>query len=291
MDEKKIMVTIDCLTYNHENYIADAIESFLAQKTKFDIEILIHDDASTDGTADIIRQYEKRYPDIINPIYQTENQYSKGIAVYFSNHNRAKGKYHALCEGDDYWTDPYKLQKQVDFLEDNTDLVYCYHDASVLDFNGELINVDPGDDIINTPSERTISTFVRLLTLVFRNKLEGYLKIDFGFIFSGDVALRAYLSTLGGGAYLPFDGAVYRMHAGGVRSSVGFIENYEKWITSRNIILERIEGVNREDVYRSILKIERSKLKYFFDRRDLKRVGITIGKLALSFCKYLQNKT
>src|SRR5699024_8973238 len=112
----------------------------------------------------------------------------------------------------------------------------------------------------------------------------------FGFIFSGDVALRAYLSTLGGGAYLPFDGAVYRMHAGGVRSSVGYIENYEKWISSRNVILERINGINKEDVYRSILKIQSSKLKYFFREGDIKRVGVTISVLALSFCRYLQEK-
>jgi len=90
------------------------------QKTNFPVEILIHDDASTDGTADIIREYEAQYPDIIKPIYQTENQYSKGIKIsQVYQFPRAKGKYIALCEGDDYWIDPYKLQKQVDFLEAN----------------------------------------------------------------------------------------------------------------------------------------------------------------------------
>ena len=90
------------------------------QKTDFPFEILIHDDASTDGTADIIREYEAKYPDIIKPIYQTENQYSKGIKVsQVYQFPRAKGKYIALCEGDDYWTDPYKLQKQVDFRSES----------------------------------------------------------------------------------------------------------------------------------------------------------------------------
>lgn len=285
------LVSICCITYNHQNYIRKAIEGFLLQKVDFAIEIIIHDDASIDGTRGILLEYKEKFPDLIHLILQKENQYSKGnkpLNKYVFP--LAKGRYIAVCEGDDYWTDPYKLQKQIDFLEKKPDLVYCYHSASVLDFNGDLIENDPGTDIINVPPERTISTFIRLLTLVFRNNLENYIKIDFGFIFSGDVALRAYLSTLGGGAYLPFDGAVYRMHAGGVRSSVGYIENYEKWISSRNVILERINGINKEDVYRSILKIQRSKLKYFFREGDIKRVGVTISELALSFCRYLQEK-
>jgi len=100
------LVSICCLTYNHAPYIRDAIEGFLMQKTNFPVEILIHDDASTDGTADIIREYETRYPDIIKPIYQTENQYSKGVKISWEyQFSRARGKYIALCEGDDYWTD------------------------------------------------------------------------------------------------------------------------------------------------------------------------------------------
>lgn len=125
---KEIMVSINCTTYNQESYIADAIESFLMQKTNFKYEILIHDDASTDNTRSIIKKYEKQYPDIIKPIYQEENKYSKGIKVnYEYNFKRSKGKYIALCEGDDYWTDPYKLQKQVDYMESNPECTLCMH--------------------------------------------------------------------------------------------------------------------------------------------------------------------
>jgi glycosyltransferase involved in cell wall biosynthesis len=123
------LVSICCITYNHEKYIQQCLEGFLIQKTTFLFEILIHDDASTDRTADIIREYETKYPDIIKPIYQTENQYSKGVivsAVY--NWPRAKGKYIALCEGDDYWIDSYKLQKQVDFMEANPEYGLVYTD-------------------------------------------------------------------------------------------------------------------------------------------------------------------
>jgi glycosyltransferase involved in cell wall biosynthesis len=131
----KPLVSISCITYNHAKYIRDALKGFLIQKTTFPIEILIHDDASTDGTTEIIKEYEKKYPDIIKPMYETENQWNKGkkgSAVF--NFPRAEGKYIALCEGDDYWTDPYKLQKQVDFLEANeesgmvyTKVRYFYH--------------------------------------------------------------------------------------------------------------------------------------------------------------------
>lgn len=116
------IVSIQCITYNHENYIRDAIEGFLMQKTTFPVEILIHDDASNDSTSDIIRVYESRFPNLIKPIYQTENQYSKkrGLISKIQN-DRSKGKYIAKCEGDDYWIDPLKLQKQVTFLEENKD--------------------------------------------------------------------------------------------------------------------------------------------------------------------------
>jgi glycosyltransferase involved in cell wall biosynthesis len=127
-----ILVSINCITYNHEDYIADAIEGFLMQETDFEYEILIHDDASTDGTADIVREYEKKYPDVIKPIYQTENQFSKedvSRISYTFNHTRAKGKYIAMCEGDDYWTDPKKLQKQVNYMGEHSNVSLCYHAA------------------------------------------------------------------------------------------------------------------------------------------------------------------
>jgi glycosyltransferase involved in cell wall biosynthesis len=128
------MVSINCITYNHKEYIENAIESFLMQKTDFDYEILIHDDASTDGTSEIVLEYQKKYPKTIKPLIQKENQYSKNIncRIVSFNHDRAKGKYIAICEGDDYWMDPYKLQKQVDYMEANPKCTLHTHSVKII---------------------------------------------------------------------------------------------------------------------------------------------------------------
>ncbi len=124
-----IVLSISCITFNHAYYVKECLDGFLMQKTSFPFEILIHDDCSTDGTKEIIEEYVAKYPDIIFPIFQTENQYSKGVRGMMARFNfpRSRGKYLALCEGDDYWTDPYKLQKQVDFLEANQEYLRFFH--------------------------------------------------------------------------------------------------------------------------------------------------------------------
>lgn len=127
--QDEIMVSICCLVYNHENYIKEALDSLLMQKTNFSFEVLINDDASTDRTPEILKQYESKYPHIIKPIYQTENQYSQGVSVGRFNRERAKGKYIAYCEGDDFWTDSNKLQKQVDYMEKHPECSLCVHAA------------------------------------------------------------------------------------------------------------------------------------------------------------------
>lgn len=125
------LVTIRCLVYNHEPYLRQCLDGFVMQKTNFPFEAIVHDDASTDRSAEIIREYAEKYPDIIKPIFETENQYSKrngSIRRIMNEHTR--GKYVALCEGDDYWIDPYKLQKQVDFLETHPDYGLVYTDVN-----------------------------------------------------------------------------------------------------------------------------------------------------------------
>jgi acetyltransferase-like isoleucine patch superfamily enzyme/glycosyltransferase involved in cell wall biosynthesis len=135
------LVSIACLTYNHEKLISKAIEGFLMQKTNFEYEIVIHDDASTDNTQKVILEYQKKYPKKIKTIFQTENQYRK-TGKYPINilYNELKGEYVAECDGDDYWTDPLKLQKQVDFLEKNPDYVMCHHAYNIQNDKDLIIN-------------------------------------------------------------------------------------------------------------------------------------------------------
>lgn len=125
---EEIMVSVYCLAYNHEKYIKDCLEGFVKQKTNFKYEVIVHDDASTDNTANIIKEYADKYPDIIKPILQKENQYSQGIYIIDKFIDPVlKGKYVAMCEGDDYWCDMHKLQKQIDILENHPEYVACVH--------------------------------------------------------------------------------------------------------------------------------------------------------------------
>jgi len=136
---KNPVASICCTTYNHEKYISDAIDGFLIQETLFPFEIIIRDDCSTDNTANIIKTYVEKYPNIIKVIFETENQYSKGIRPMSVVFEKATGEYFALCEGDDYWTDPSKLQEQVTFLEKNPDHGLVHTEVDWLfDNSGEI---------------------------------------------------------------------------------------------------------------------------------------------------------
>ena len=124
--ENEMKVSIVCNVFNHGAYLRDALEGFVTQKTTFPFEVLVHDDASTDNSQQIIREYEAKYPHLIKPIYQTQNQYSQRVSITRTFQiPRISGKFVAVCEGDDFWTDPMKLQKQVDFLEANPEYSLC----------------------------------------------------------------------------------------------------------------------------------------------------------------------
>ena len=133
MEEQDIMVTIRCATYNHESYIRQCLDGFVMQKTNFRYIAIIHDDASTDKTSDIVREYAEKYPDIILPIIQKENQYSRGrgYKVREMLDKLVTSKYTAMCEGDDFWTDENKLQKQFDWMESHPEYSACFHQALI----------------------------------------------------------------------------------------------------------------------------------------------------------------
>ena len=164
------LLVIRCITYNHELYIRDALEGFLMQETDFPFVVIIHDDASTDGTAKLIREYEEKYPDIIMPIYEHENQYSKRNgtlgAIINTACKKTGAKYMALCEGDDYWTDPLKLQKQVDFLETHPEYGMGYTKVERLNqITGQMIDKwgGPNETFESLYVKNTIPTLTVLL--------------------------------------------------------------------------------------------------------------------------------
>lgn len=130
--EEPILVAIYCTVYNHEPYLRDCFEGIIMQKTNFRFVAIVHDDVSTDGSAAIIREYAEKYPDIFKPIYETENQWSKHDGslerIMYNAIDATEAKYVAMCEGDDYWINPLKLQMQVGLLEKNPEVGLCYTD-------------------------------------------------------------------------------------------------------------------------------------------------------------------
>lgn len=130
---EKVLVSVCCTAYNHEKYIRSCLDGFVNQNTNFKYEVIVHDDASTDNTASIIQEYADKYPNIIKPILQKENQYSKGVRITEEYiYPKCNGKYIAFCEGDDYWCDENKLQKQVEVLETHQDYVACVHQTKMV---------------------------------------------------------------------------------------------------------------------------------------------------------------
>lgn len=174
------VVSIISLTYNHAPYIRECLEGFLMQKTDFPFEVIIHDDASTDGTADIVREYAAKYPDIIKPIIQTENQYSKHHdfnKILKGCLDKSLGKYIAFCEGDDYWIDPLKLQKQVDFLESHPDYGMVYSFSNIRVGEDILKNKIFGKDKCSFQELLIDGNCIPTLTTMFKLELiENYIK-------------------------------------------------------------------------------------------------------------------
>lgn len=237
-----IVVSISCLAYNHAPYIRQCLDGFLMQKTDFRYEVIIHDDASNDDTAEIIREYHEKYPEIFYPIFQKENQYSKGVKpTWVFNAPRWRGKYIAFCEGDDYWTDPKKLQKQVDFLDKNEDFAVCFTNQLVLTENGELISENEYIDKVYTTAD-IISGFIPGTQTLLIRRYENLFDIFSKYIdmYSGD-RLLCYCCSLFGKLHLINDfTAAYRQTGSGIWTSIDterqFLMSIEEFIKFHKVI-------------------------------------------------------
>lgn len=267
------MVSIHCITYNHEPYIRQCLEGFVMQKTNFRFEAIVHDDASTDRTADIIREYAAKYPNIIKPIYETENQYSKRDGSLRRIMDAAcTGKYIALCEGDDYWIDPLKLQKQVDFLEANPEYSMCFHNAVIFYqddkktpkiFNNIVCECDINlEQLINKWIVPTASIIYRKDILPIPEWANQ--------IYSGDMTLALVAYAKGKIRAFPAIMSFYRKNVGSMSSKYRGIDGYvfvrsqhtllyelfDKWTDGRyhNILMKRIDSLREEVRFFSLRK-------------------------------------
>lgn len=245
------LVSICCITYNHAPFIRKCLDGFLMQETSFPVEILIHDDASTDGTDGIIREYAEKYPDLIFPLYETENQYSQGKQneIDFYNYRRARGKYIAYCEGDDYWTDPLKLQKQVDFMESHPDYSVCFHRCKYYEIKKKILHDDACGCVLDgfvEGTEISINDFfqhwiTQPLTMVFR-------LTDFSFewqkryLYYRDYHEIYHLLKKGRGFLFCFYGGIYTRHSGGITS------NYAKYNRSVSMAIAKELYHNNRDL-------------------------------------------
>lgn len=224
------LVSIKCLVYNHEPYLRQCLDGFVMQKTNFAYEVIVHDDASTDNSANIIKEYAKKYPNIIKPIFESHNQFSEkngsvGRIMNAALHPRAK--YIAICEGDDYWTDPNKLQIQVDFLEKNKDYAFCCHRFKIYDeIKGVYIKEYAYHYYKNADLEISKSLFFKVwvtqaLTVVCRKELylEAFASAkDFNYF--RDVHIFYLLLNKGKAISINRFMGVYRWHNKGIASII-----------------------------------------------------------------------
>lgn len=243
IDKFPIMVTIRCMTYNHEPYIRQCLEGFIKQKTDFNYIAIVHDDASTDNTATIIREFAKRYPDIIKPIYEERNLFQNGKWNQLRQiiDDKTKSKYIAFCEGDDYWTDPLKLQKQVDFLEANPDygMVYTGHLRYIQNENKFV----KGKNVYQDFCDLLISNKIATHTVMIRTSLYWDYNRDIQPIADlrqwkmGDTPKWLYMMAHSKAKYLPDITGVYRQ----LENSACHFTSYEKdrdfWISHYDMSL------------------------------------------------------
>jgi glycosyltransferase involved in cell wall biosynthesis len=238
-------VSICMITYNHEKYIHQAIEGILAQRCTFDWELIISDDLSCDQTRNICLEYQKQNPDKIKLLLPDKNL---GIIPNFiTTLKTCSADYVAICEGDDYWTDSLKLQKQVDFLENNPDYAICFTQAKVYnEYSGQFTKVLKPKQNQDTFTLTDIiqNNMIPTLTVVFRNGLFGNFPSWFSTLKYGDWPLHILNAQFGKIAYVPEITGVYRMHGNGAAG--GVFKNPKLYI--RNVV-ELIRVYNTINLY------------------------------------------
>jgi glycosyltransferase involved in cell wall biosynthesis len=259
------LVSVFNWVYNHKDFIRESIESMLMQKTTFPVEIIVHDDASNDGTKEIILEYQNKYPKLFRNILQDENQWSQGKSVMTPMFKKPKGNYIALTHGDDYWTDPYKLQKQVDLLEKNPKASMVFSNCQV-DVNGVFIKTD-----LKYPSYFTFVDYLRLYnaiptcTMVFRKECINLNNKTIELIKQcpvGDFPLRFLIGDKGDFIFLPESTSVYRRHERGISNNfhnsnhyLGILRMYKILNSYFNYKYDYFLGIHLQDTYERLFYV------------------------------------
>ena len=237
------LVTIRCTVYNHEPYLRQCLDGFVMQKTNFKFEAWVHDDASTDRSADIIQEYAKKYPEIIKPYYEKENLYSKHDHSFREvtwNSKYLRGKYIALCEGDDYWTDPLKLQKQVDYLEQHPEVTLVYTGFNNVNENSVPI-IRPYYEYLKKHSRSgdvfhnlMYRNFIMTLTVCFRSEIresaaytnyQGSL-YDYGLFLAASIIGEVFYFSDITGNYRKTQGSLITSHKSEVNKKLSQVRLY-----------------------------------------------------------------
>ena len=259
------IVSILGVTYNHENYIEEAIDSFLMQETNFPFEIIIHDDASNDNTVNKIKVYAKKYPHIIKTILQEENQYSQGIRVLSFLFEKAKGKYYALCDGDDYWIDSKKLQIQIDLMKQNPQCYMSFHAAERRlghDKFGNIIAKQANRNRVFSSSEVILGEggFCPTASIIISKEVASNLPSFFNDAPVGDYFLQIFGSLNGGALYVDKVMSVYRQGVDGSWSdSMKNIDNRRKLYNDFNKTLYKLKNF-LDEKYNKLYHLEMCKV-------------------------------
>ncbi len=255
-------VSLLIITYNQERFIGQAIDSALAQQVSFPIEILVGDDFSTDRTRDIIREYEQRHPGLVRGVFHPRNLGKNGGINFLETLKQAKGEYYAVMDGDDYWTNPLKIQKQTDFLDRHPDCSTVFHNA--------LITYEDGTPsyILNGPDTKPFFTlddligedeiwFMATSSTMYRNSIKEY-PDWFKESVSGDIPRLILKAKQGKIGYLPEVMSVYRKNRGGT----SFTDRYDNDVFLRNRIA-MYEGIDRELNYQYSRPLQKNMARYY----------------------------
>ena len=263
-------VTILCSTYNHKPYIRECIEGFLMQETTFPVEIIIRDDCSTDGTTEIIREYEAKYPNLFSPIYEVENQYSKGILPATVIHKTAHGEYMAFCEGDDCWLRKDKLEEQVALLEANPDSFMCVAKTRMIFENSEQAAV-----VFEGLPQATFSfedlfsrCYLHTSTYVMRSYREVIDKWSENIRIS-DTSLRCIYSDMGPVLFFPEIVSVYRVTGSGVWSRLNEMDKLCQEIKLHDQLYMYFYQEYRKRFLVRLLIMSWNRVSMYYKRKDI----------------------